>query len=385
MNRDTIGKIAARLEALGPEDIRQLFLRLATEKGLLQDVFDALRDGIILLDAEGHARFANKAAATIYNRPLRELIGEHFERLVAGSCTWAELCASKAAIVRDIQVNYPAPRHYNFFITPIAEGNEYLLLVKDDTEAREHREETAEAEQFNLLTFMASAVAHEIGNPLNSLGLSLQLLRRKVDKLDDTHARSSLSPLVQEALGEAQRLDTMLHQFLESMRPTAQIQRNKVQVNDIISRVLALLEPEIAERGVAVQSSLAEGMPEINADADQLFRAFYNLIRNALQSIPGATDGGISIHTRFNDSDVGINIGDNGTGISHEVMGSMYEPFRTTRKKGHGLGLLIVRHIIKEHGGTLSITSREGLGTTVTITLPRADRLIRLLPPGKSC
>ena len=73
-------------------------------------------------------------------------------------------------------------------------------------------------------------------------------------------------------------------------------------------------------------------------------------------------------------------IGDNGSGISHEVMGSMYEPFRTTRKKGHGLGLLIVRHIIREHGGTLSLTSREGLGATVTITLPRADRIVRLLP-----
>ena len=380
MNRDTIGKIAARLDNLSPEDVRKLFLRLASEKGLLQDVFDALRDGLILLDAEGRARFANKAAAAIYNRPLRELIGESFDRLMGGSCTWEELCASKAAIVRDVQVNYPAPRHYNFFITPTAGGQEYLLLVRDDTEAKERREANAEAEQFNLLTFMASAVAHEIGNPLNSLGLSLQLLQRKIDKLADKKTRTALSSLVHEALGEAQRLDTTLHQFLDSMRPTARLNRAKVQVNDILTRVLALLEPEIAERGVAVQSSLAESLPTISADADQLFRAFYNLIRNALQSIPGDTEGGISIHTLFNDSDVGISIGDNGSGISHEVMGSMYEPFRTTKKKGHGLGLLIVRHIIKEHGGTLSITSREGIGTTITITLPRADRVVRLLP-----
>ncbi|MBR3695792.1 MAG: hypothetical protein IKL98_06070 [Akkermansia sp.] len=73
-------------------------------------------------------------------------------------------------------------------------------------------------------------------------------------------------------------------------------------------------------------------------------------------------------------------IGDNGTGISHEVMGNMYEPFRTTKRKGNGLGLLIVRHIIKEHGGTLSLASKEGTGTTVSITIPRADRVVRLLP-----
>ena len=73
-------------------------------------------------------------------------------------------------------------------------------------------------------------------------------------------------------------------------------------------------------------------------------------------------------------------VSDTGTGISHEIMGAMYEPFRTTRKKGHGLGLLIVRRIIKEHGGSLTFASKEGTGTTVTITLPRADRVVRLLP-----
>lgn len=377
MNPDTIEKIASRLDKLSPEDVRRLFLRLASEKGLLQEVFDALRDGIILFDADGSARFANKAACSIYNRPLRELLKEPFERLVGGACTWAELRASKAAIVRDVHVNYPAPRHYNFLLTPIAEDTEYLLLVRDDTETEAKHEENAEAEQFNLLTFMAGAVAHEIGNPLNSLGLSLQLIRRKLDKLDPA-AQKSIGSLLEDALQETHRLDTMLHQFLQSMRPS-HLNRSKMQVNDVIRRVLALLTPEIAERGVSLQSELIDGMPEISADADQLFRAFYNLIRNALQSIPGA-QGGISIQTLFNDSDVGIIIGDNGTGISHEVMGNMYQPFRTTKKKGHGLGLLIVRHIVKEHGGTLSITSKEGLGTTITITLPRADRMVRLLP-----
>lgn len=380
MNADTIEKIASRLDNLRPEDIRRLFLRLASEKGLLQEVFDALRDGLILFDADGSARFANKAACAIYNRPLRELLKEPFERLAGGACSWSELRASQAATVRDVHVNYPAPRHYNFFISPLSDGQGYLLLVRDDTEMLERSEENAEAEQFNLLTYLSGAIAHEIGNPLNSLGLTLQLAQRKLDKLDPA-ARQSLSSLIEDSLSETRRLDTLLHQFLESMRP-AHLHRAKVQVNDIIRDVLHTLTPEIASRGVAIQSSLSDSMPEISADATRLFQALYNLIRNALQSIPGS-EGGISIHTSFNDSDVGINIGDNGSGISHEVMGNMYEPFRTTKKKGHGLGLLIVRHIIKEHGGTLSISSKQGLGTTVTITLPRADRMVRLLPSGE--
>lgn len=377
MKPDTIEKIASRLDKLSPEDVRQLFLRLASEKGLLQEVFDALRDGIILFDTDGQARFANKAACTIYSRSLRELLQEPFERLVGGACTWADLRNSQAAIMRDLHVNYPAPRHYNFLLTPIANGREYLLLVRDDTEVVEKHEETAEAEQFNLLTFMASAVAHEIGNPLNSLSLNLQLIKRKLDKLSPS-AQGSIRSLLETALEETARLDTMLHQFLQSMRPS-HLNRSKMQVNELLRRVLAQLNHEIAERDLSLQTELNDDLPEISADAEQLFRAFYNIIHNAIQSIPGS-QGGISIQTLFNDSDVGIIISDNGSGISHEVMGSMYEPFRTTKKKGHGLGLLIVRHIVKQHGGTLSIASKEGVGTTITISLPRADRMVRLLP-----
>lgn len=376
MKRDTIEKIVARMDSMSPADVRSLLLRLTAEKGLFRDVFDALRDGLILFSADGTARFANKAACSIYNRPLRDLLREPFERLVSGTCTWEELAASKVAIVRDIHVNYPTRRHYNFYVSPLAGEHEYLLLVRDDTEALDRREENAEAEQFNLLTFLSSAVAHEIGNPLNSLGLSLQLMQRKLSKTDEK-TRSTLQGLVEDALSEAHRLDTLLHQFLESMRPTKPV-RMKVQVNDIIRRVLHTLAPEIAERSVSVQTNLADDLPEIHADAEQLFRAFYNLVHNALQSLPDS-QGGVSINSSFNDSDIGITIGDNGSGISHEVMGTMYEPFRSTKKRGHGLGLLIVRHIVREHGGTLSITSRKNFGTTVTLTLPRADRIIRLL------
>lgn len=377
MKRDTIDKIVNRLDTLDKEELRQVFMRLASDKGLLQDVFDALRDGLILFDSEGQARFANKAAATIYGRPLRELLSVPFEVLVGNTCSWTDLKESGIAISRDLQVNYPEPRHYHFFMSPVTNGAEYLLLVHDDTETRAAGEENAEAEQFNLLSFMASAVAHEIGNPLNSLGLNLQLLQRKLSKLP-ADAQRPLAPLLESALEETQRLDTLLHQFLQSMRPS-QLQREVVRLNDLLNRVLEALDPEIAARGIGVHQVFHDKLPELDADPTQLFQAFYNIIRNAYQSIPGS-DGGIFIQTDFNDTDVRVIVSDTGTGISHEVMGAMYEPFRTTRKKGHGLGLLIVRRIIKEHGGSLTFASKEGTGTTVTITLPRADRVVRLLP-----
>lgn len=377
IKRDTLDKILSRLEHLSTEELRQLFMRLASEKGLLQEVFDALRDGLILFDAAGSACFANKAACSIYNRPLNELLRVSFERLVGGTCTWQEVCSSGIAITRDLHVNYPAERHYNFLISPVAEGSEYLLLIRDDTESLARGEEDAEAEQFNLVTYMAGAVAHEIGNPLNSLGLNLQLMQRKLAKLGK-EAQDKLAPLLESALGETRRLDTLLRQFLQSVRP-GHMKREIVRLNDVVEHVLEVLEPEMAPRGISIQLALSRELPELEADGGQLFQAIYNLIRNAYQSIPG-NEGGVYIQTDYNDTDVRIIIGDNGSGISHEVMGNMYEPFRTTRKKGNGLGLLIVRHIIKEHGGTLSLASKEGIGTKVTITIPRADRVVRLLP-----
>ncbi len=377
MKQDTLDKLITRLDHISPEELRSVFMRLVSEKGLLQDVFDALRDGIILFDPSGQARFANKAAAAIYARPLRELLRTPFETLVGGTCLWEDLCNSGIAITRDLQVNYPEPRHYHFHMSPIAGGSEYLLLVRDDTEQQTRGQENAEAEQMNLLSFMASAVAHEIGNPLNSLGLNLQLLQRKLSKLNEGE-QAKLAPLLESALEETHRLDTLLHNFLHSMRPT-RLQREAVNLNTIIERVLETLDPEIAPRGISVHVEMSQSLPELNADSSQLFQVFYNLIRNAYQSIPGST-GGIYIQTAYNDNDVRVVISDTGTGISHEVMGSMYEPFRTTKSKGNGLGLLIVRRIIKDHGGTLGFASKEGTGTTVTLTLPRADRVVRLLP-----
>lgn len=377
MKQDTIDKLVTRLDHLSPEELRSVFMRLVSDKGLLQDVFDALRDGIILFDAHGQARFANTAAAAIYARPLRELLRTPFETLTGGTCHWDDLRNSGIAITRDLQVNYPEPRHYHFHMSPIAGGSEYLLLVRDDTEQHTRGLEDAEAEQMNLLSFMASAVAHEIGNPLNSLGLNLQLLQRKLSKLPEEE-QAKLTPLLETAMEETRRLDTLLHQFLHSMRPT-RLQRETVNLNTLIERVLETLDPEIAPRGISVHLELSEGLPELSADSAQLFQAIYNLVRNAYQSIPGE-DGGIYIQTAYNDNDLRIVISDTGTGISHEVMGSMYEPFRTTKRKGNGLGLLIVRRIIKDHGGTLGFASKEGTGTTVTITLPRADRVVRLLP-----
>ena len=116
----------------------------------------------------------------------------------------------------------------------------------------------------------------------------------------------------------------------------------------------------------------------MEADAGQFQQVFYNLLRNAYQAI-GGKDGLIRVTARANEFEATLSIEDNGTGISPEHMGSLFEPYRTTKQSGSGLGLLIVRRVVREHGGEIEIQSEPGSGTRVLIHLPRGPRPVRLL------
>jgi signal transduction histidine kinase len=131
-------------------------------------------------------------------------------------------------------------------------------------------------------------------------------------------------------------------------------------------------------RKISVELDLAPSLPTTVLDPGQFQQVFYNLIRNAYQALPGE-NGRITIRTRVNDYEYVISIEDNGSGISPEHMGAIFEPYRTTKASGSGLGLLIVRRIVREHGGEIAIESEENQGTRVIIHLPRTERTVRLL------
>jgi len=127
-----------------------------------------------------------------------------------------------------------------------------------------------------------------------------------------------------------------------------------------------------------VNLELIESLPKLELDASQIQQALYNLIRNAYQAV--STPGGeITLKTHASDYEITLSIQDNGSGISPEMMGALYEPFQTTKASGTGLGLLIVRRILREHGGEIEVKSEKDLGTTVTLFFPRDDKRVRLL------
>lgn len=374
-------KLVARLDRVESGEVQQIVTRLLHEKGFLEKVFEALREGVIILDPDGVIGFVNQAACQFFGLDRERATGEVISSQIRG-LDWQTLGKPGRTISRDLEVFYPENRFLNFYLAPIddAEDSEdphgYVMLVRDLTSTRAEAEKNLESERLNALTLLAAGVAHEIGNPLNSLDIHLQLLERKLRKLSPGD-RAPLEENLGTARKEIQRLDLILKQFLHAVRPTIPL-RERRNLNDLLHETLKLLEPELESRKIAVELDLASSMPAALIDRGQFQQVFYNLIRNASQAIP-SENGCITIRTRANDYEHIISIEDNGSGISPEHMGAIFEPYRTTKASGSGLGLLIVRRIVREHGGEIAIESEENQGTRVRIHLPHTERTVRLL------
>lgn len=380
MKSGFLEKLVARIDRVEPGEVQQIVTRLIREKGFLEKVFESLQEGVILLDPEGRIGFVNDAAGRFFGLDPERAVGELLSTQVRG-LDWQALGKPGRTTSRDLEVFYPENRFLNFYLAPIDGGGEdealgYVMLVRDLTRSRAEAEATLESERLNALTLLAAGVAHEIGNPLNSLDIHLQLLGRKLRKLP-LGDRKPLEEHLATARGEIQRLDAILRQFLQAVRPTVP-RRERQDIHAVLHETLRLLEPELESRKIHVELDLARSLPPAAIDAGQFQQVFYNLLRNAYQALP-ATGGCITIRTRANDYEYVISIEDNGSGISPEHMGAIFEPFRTTKSSGTGLGLLIVRRIIREHGGEIAIDSQENHGTRVIIRLPRAERAVRLL------
>jgi PAS domain S-box-containing protein len=377
-----IDKLIKRMDRLEPGEVQGIVLELLREKGLLEKVFEALQEGVILLDAEGQVTYVNRAACQFFGMEKEAVIGQRLAQGVRG-LDWDGVMDPGTVISRDMEVLYPENRFLNFYITSIDDKDTsmgFVMLIRDVTETRKRTEEQIESERLNAFTMLAAGVAHELGNPLNSLTIHLQLLERRLKKMGPKG--DPLREHLDVASGEIKRLDGIISQFLAAIRPTKP-QFQSVQIRDLLDECLRVLQPEMEKAKVTVRLDLRADLPAMPLDAAQIKQAFHNLIRNACQAMPKG--GQLTIGGTFTDYEVRLSFEDTGKGIGAEQMGKLFQPFATTRSTGTGLGLLIVRRIIREHGGEIDIESREGHGTRITLWLPLVEKKLRLLTqPGES-
>ena len=250
-----------------------------------------------------------------------------------------------------------------------------MLILRDVTRERESETRTIESERLQAITLLAAGVAHEIGNPLNSLTIHLQLLERELARLPDA-AREAPKELLDVARREVTRLDQIITQFLRALRPS-QPAFERASVRAIVEQTLAFLRHEIEDRDVIVEVEEQEDLPTALLDAGQIKQAFFNIIRNAIQAM--SHGGVLRIELKSDDRFVIVSFTDTGPGIAPDDLGSIFEPYFTTKSEGTGLGLMIVQRIIRDHGGEIEVRSEPGAGTRVTLYVPREERRTRLL------
>jgi two-component system, sporulation sensor kinase E len=406
MKSGFLDKLIERLGRIGPEDVQNYLLQLAQEKGLIETVFNAIQEGIIVTDAKGRITYVNDAACELFGLEGEKAIGKRLDERVRG-LDWKSLSQSPGAVSRDMEIFYPANRFLNFYIVPLLierrdavagtddpgrraarksgvsdpgynEPVGHAIILRDITESRRSTEKTIESERFNALTLLAAGVAHEIGNPLNSLHIHLQLMERKVRKLDGK-LKEELQEAIAISRAEITRLDSIVTQFLQAIRPSKPILHPE-NVNAIVEEALRFFAPEIADRDIVVEAELRPDLPLVELDRDQMKQAFYNVIKNSFEAMKRR--GILRISTALDATHVSVSFTDTGGGMSAESLSRVFEPYFTTKTTGSGLGLLIVRRIVREHGGELAIESNEGKGLTLTIRLPYLDRRVRMLEAG---
>jgi two-component system, sporulation sensor kinase E len=391
MKSGFLDKLIERIRRVQPEEVQNYLIRLAQEKGFLERIFDALQEGVIVTDVQGKIQFFNAAAGQLFGVEPEETRGKPIDDFLRG-LSWNSLRSSEGTLSRDIELFYPRHRFLNFYVAPlhldkVVSGSAtavqdlvaFAVILRDITEDRRSTERTIESEKLSALTMLAAGVAHEIGNPLNSLNIHLQLIQRKLKRVPEP-VRDSIEQDLEVASAEIQRLDSIIHQFLQAIRPTSPAFEPH-DLNEIIEESVAFLRREIEDRDILVETDLAFGLPPVEVDRDQIKQAFYNVIKNAFQAM---RKGGI-LHIRSwrDDNFVSISFTDTGGGLSAENMSKLFRPYFTTKSSGSGLGLLIVRRIVREHGGEIEIESNERKGVRVTVHLPYGDKRTRLLSDRK--
>ena len=377
-----VDKLIERVDRVEPGEVQAFLNRLSEESGFFKSIFDALQEGVIVADGMGTIRYINRGACRLFGLNPDEATGTHITEKVRG-LDWDSLIAGEhEAVSRDLEVFYPENRYLNFYIKPVEPKEEkenaaYVMLVRDITESRRGEEEKLESERAGALTMLAAGVAHEIGNPLNSMNIHLQLLERKLKKAVPELYEAELRELIEISTVEVKRLDHIIDQFLKAIRPS-QPRVEPTEINELVREAMRFLEPELNDRGLQLTLELHSELPPLQLDPDQIKQAFYNVVKNATQATPPG--GSIVVHSDLADEYVTVSFTDSGEGISVENMSNVFQPYFSTKKSGTGLGLLIIRRIIREHGGEIEIASEEGKGATVTLFLPRFSRSARLLP-----
>ena len=369
-----LGASAGRREA--EEKLRLSQLRL---DGIIRSAMDA----IITVDEDQRIVMFNRAAEDMFGASAAESMGQQLDRFLPaqfraahrhhvqefGQSGVTSRKMGKLGTVMGLRSNGEEfPIEASISHNAVDGKRFYTVILRDIIERKKLEEQLRKTERIAELGTLASGMAHEIGTPMNViLGRAEYLM----DRVKDEPTKKGLQTII----AQVERITRVMNQLLTFARRKPP-ERGPLQLKDIIENGMELFRERLEKSHVVVELTLDDACPKVLADGDQMSQVFINLVMNAIHAMP---DGGsLRIGLAQENGMVKLMVADTGHGIPQEALARIFEPFFTTKEfgKGTGLGLTVVKGIIEEHQGTITVDSEAGKGTTFTVLLPLADRKV---------
>lgn len=366
--------------------LRQSGLDLQLMKLYNENIIRSIPAGIVVLDPQGVVTTINPTACRLWNLDPDRDIGLPLKQLaIAASLAdivsdWEQILQGRGdRLYEALQFSVDSPDRsgrrtllVDLNVTALVgtDGNAQgvLLVGEDVTEKVRTKQALIQSERLATIGRMSAMVAHEIRNPLSSIGLNTELLQEEIAEHLPTNSEEAAT-LLKSIAREVDRLTEVTDEYLRFARlPKPQLVTE--QLPAIIDELLQFIAEELREAGIKLHDRLQADLPPVKADANQLRQAFLNLLRNSLESMPQG--GQLTISSEAADGVVRLRISDTGRGIDPDSLDHIFDPFFSTRENGTGLGLSLTQQIVSEHGGNISCESHPGQGTAFVIELPVA-------------
>ncbi len=379
--RDEVGILATEFNSMA-QSIAQRNKELENLSHYNQNIIQSIRSGLLVTDANGSITTCNHALLEMLNLEVTDLLGK---RIIKTELPEAERMAAKVSkvvsagsmeeayvvhtqTIRQEEAKKSVQAIYEVRHMPLSDTMRraigVITLLDDITEETLMKERLLRNEKLAVVGQLSAQVTHEIRNPLNSIGLNLEMLQEDIKAQLSQNTRELFDTIGREV----KRLDRVAEHYLQFARPKRK-QQKPVALNHLVEEVLFLLREEMQRRDVKVHEKLSREVKTVYADPDQLKQAILNLVKNASEALM-ERGGNIWISTLCRNRSVVLEVADDGPGIDAVNLAKIFDPFYSTKSGGTGLGLAVTQKIVQEQRGEIDCKLRDDGGTLFTLTFP---------------
>ena len=330
------------------------------------NIIENVSDAIIVLDEKNGIKIFNSAAEKLFDTHKDEILGKNLDTLFpAADC---RRVLQEPSLLKQLNCQIKNQRHELLVSKSIFfdsdENENTILVIRDITEQKQMEAQLERQQRLTAMGELASGVAHEIRNPLNTIGTIIQQLDKDFEPSADKEEYHELAGLV---YNEVKRINETIQDFLKFARPQP-VQPSRFPLTELFSDLQKQYATSLREKNIRLNLDL-QWQGDVYWDGNQMKQVFINLIQNAIEAI---TENGTITLTVSPEKDgfVEIRLQDDGAGMPENIRQNIFNLYFTTKAKGTGIGLSIVQRIIFEHGGMILVESTPGEGTVFTIKMP---------------